>query len=81
MIVDIENIIICVQKEEDADTKQVYFYLYKVGWVVPLTLLKVVWCCFISLATYLWQVLIEVKLFCNQGGVVQIRSYLNLIYF
>ena len=29
MIVDIENIMLCVQKEEDGDTKQVYFYLYK----------------------------------------------------
>lgn len=30
MIVDVENLVVCVQKEEDTDTKQVYFYLYKV---------------------------------------------------
>nr|CAB3257876.1 histone acetyltransferase KAT2A [Phallusia mammillata] len=29
MIVDVENLVVCVQKEEDTDTKQVYFYLYK----------------------------------------------------
>uniref|UniRef100_H2Z2H4 histone acetyltransferase n=1 Tax=Ciona savignyi TaxID=51511 RepID=H2Z2H4_CIOSA len=29
MIVDVENLVICVQKEEDTDTKQVYFYLYR----------------------------------------------------
>uniref|UniRef100_UPI0005218383 histone acetyltransferase KAT2A n=1 Tax=Ciona intestinalis TaxID=7719 RepID=UPI0005218383 len=29
MIVDVENLVVCVQKEEDTDTKQVYFYLYR----------------------------------------------------
>ncbi|XP_076804539.1 histone acetyltransferase KAT2A-like [Clavelina lepadiformis] len=29
MIVDVENLVLCVQKEEDNDTKQVYFYLYR----------------------------------------------------
>lgn len=29
MVVDVENLFMCVHKEEDADTKQVYFYLFK----------------------------------------------------
>lgn len=29
IVVDIENLFMCVHKEEDADTKQVYFYLFK----------------------------------------------------
>ena len=31
IVVDVENLFMCVHKEEDADTKQVYFYLFKVG--------------------------------------------------
>ena len=30
IVVDVENLFMCVTKEEDADTKQVYFYLFKV---------------------------------------------------
>jgi histone acetyltransferase len=30
MVVDVENLFTCVHKEEDVDTKQVYFYLFKV---------------------------------------------------
>lgn len=30
IVVDVENLFICVHKEEDAETKQVYFYLFKV---------------------------------------------------
>lgn len=29
IVVDVENLFMCVHKEEDADTKQVYFYLFK----------------------------------------------------
>ena len=29
MVVDVENLFMCVHKEEDIDTKQVYFYLFK----------------------------------------------------
>ena len=30
MVVDVENLFMCVHREEDADTKQVYFFLFKV---------------------------------------------------
>lgn len=30
MVVDVENLFMCVQKEADTDTKQVYFHLFKV---------------------------------------------------
>lgn len=30
IVVDVEHLFLCVHKEEDADTKQVYFYLFKV---------------------------------------------------
>ena len=30
MVIDVENLFMCVHKEEDADTKQVYFYLFKI---------------------------------------------------
>ncbi len=29
VVVDVENLFMCVHKEEDSDTKQVYFYLFK----------------------------------------------------
>ena len=29
MVIDVENLFMCVHKDEDADTKQVYFYLFK----------------------------------------------------
>ena len=29
MVVDVENLFMCVHKEPDADNKQVYFYLFK----------------------------------------------------
>ena len=29
MVIDVENLFMCVHKEEDADTKQVYFYLFR----------------------------------------------------
>ena len=29
IVVDVENLFVCVHKEEDIDTKQVYFYLFK----------------------------------------------------
>ena len=29
MVIDVENLFMCVHKEEDADTKQIYFYLFK----------------------------------------------------
>lgn len=32
MVVDVENLFMSVHKEEDTDTKQVYFYLFKVRW-------------------------------------------------
>ena len=35
IVVDVENLFMCVHKEEDPDTKQVYFYLFKVGDVLP----------------------------------------------
>jgi len=31
MVVDVENLFTCVHKEEDVDTKQVYFYLFRVS--------------------------------------------------
>lgn len=31
MLVDVENLFMSVHKEEDTDTKQVYFYLFKVS--------------------------------------------------
>jgi len=31
IVVDVENLFLCVSKEEDPDTKQVYFYLFKVN--------------------------------------------------
>lgn len=31
MVVDVENLFMSVHKEEDTDTKQVYFYLFKVA--------------------------------------------------
>ena len=30
IVVDVENLFMCVHKEEDAETKQVYFFLFKV---------------------------------------------------
>ena len=33
IVVDVENLFMCVHKEEDADTKQVYFYLFKVMYI------------------------------------------------
>ena len=30
IVMDVENLFVCVHKEEDADTKQVYFYLFRV---------------------------------------------------
>jgi histone acetyltransferase len=30
IVLDVEYLFTCVHKEEDADTKQVYFYLFKV---------------------------------------------------
>lgn len=40
MVVDVENLFMSVHKEEDTDTKQVYFYLFKVtkGLVTPAAL-------------------------------------------
>lgn len=35
IVVDVENLFIWVRQEEDNDTKQVYFYLFKVGATVP----------------------------------------------
>ena len=29
IVVDVENLFMCVHEEEDPDTKQVYFYLFK----------------------------------------------------
>lgn len=29
MVVDVENLFMCVHKETDSDNKQVYFYLFK----------------------------------------------------
>lgn len=31
VVIDIENLYLFVHKEEDTDTKQVYFYLFKVS--------------------------------------------------
>ena len=31
IVVDVESMFICVRQEEDGDTKQVYFYLFKVS--------------------------------------------------
>ena len=31
LVVDVENLFMCVHKEEDSDTKQVYFFLFKVS--------------------------------------------------
>ena len=36
IVVDVENLFMCVHREEDADTKQVYFYLFKVRIIVHL---------------------------------------------
>lgn len=33
MVVDVENLFMSVHKEEDTDTKQVYFYLFKVSFL------------------------------------------------
>lgn len=33
MVVDVENLFMSVHKEEDTDTKQVYFYLFKVSFI------------------------------------------------
>ena len=35
MVVDVENLFMSVHKEEDTDTKQVYFYLFKVSTILP----------------------------------------------
>ena len=35
MVVDVENLFMSVHKEEDTDTKQVYFYLFKVSAILP----------------------------------------------
>ena len=37
MVVDVENLFMSVHKEEDTDTKQVYFYLFKVSSVTGKT--------------------------------------------
>ena len=29
MVIDVQGLIICMHNEEDADTKQVYFYLFR----------------------------------------------------
>ena len=34
IVVDVENMFRCVVREEDGDTKQVYFYLFKVGTII-----------------------------------------------
>lgn len=34
IVLDVEYLFTCVHKEEDADTKQVYFYLFKVNWML-----------------------------------------------
>ena len=31
VVIDVENMYMCVHKERDADTKQVYFFLFKVS--------------------------------------------------
>lgn len=31
MVVDVENIFMAMHKEEDEETKRVYYYLFKVG--------------------------------------------------
>lgn len=44
MVVDVENLFMSVHKEEDTDTKQVYFYLFKVTNVqcsIPLAQLNI----------------------------------------
>ena len=46
IVVDVENLFMCVHREEDADTKQVYFYLFKVRNVHVFYLSR--YCCFIS---------------------------------
>lgn len=38
MVVDVENLFMSVHKEEDTDTKQVYFYLFKVSRQLSLTM-------------------------------------------
>ncbi len=30
IVVDVENLFVCVTREEDAEAKQVYFYLFRV---------------------------------------------------
>jgi len=36
IVVDVENLFMCVHKEEDSETKQVYFYLFKVRVVLKI---------------------------------------------
>ena len=33
IVVDVENLFVCVTREEDAEAKQVYFYLFKVNYL------------------------------------------------
>ena len=37
MVVDVENIFMSMHREEDADTKRVYYYLFKVCPVITLS--------------------------------------------
>lgn len=39
MVVDVENIFMAMHKEEDEETKRVYYYLFKVGVRLRLKLL------------------------------------------
>lgn len=54
MVVDVENLFMSVHKEEDTDTKQVYFYLFKVRPGLPtlfshlLGLAFLIWGCDVS---------------------------------
>lgn len=37
MVVDVENIFMSMHREEDADTKRVYYYLFKVCLIITLS--------------------------------------------
>jgi histone acetyltransferase len=44
VVVDVENLFVCVNKEEDPDNKQVYFCLFKVCFKIFKTKMYMMYC-------------------------------------
>lgn len=59
MVVDVENIFMSMHREEDADTKRVYYYLFK---VCPIITLSYQWPCN-SAASQLAVLLINIHIY------------------